>query len=56
MEKGVCPVCGYSFRLTRIGVLVKHHLYAGLEALPTCEGSGREPVIPPAPAARENEP
>lgn len=42
MARGVCRVCGYSWALTRTGILLSHHVWYGDKSRP-CEGSRQPP-------------
>jgi len=39
-ERGVCPVCGYKWALTKARTLVRHHIWYGKQSTP-CKGSGQ---------------
>jgi len=52
--RGICSVCGYSWRLTKAGVIGQHQLWAGFEPMGPCQGAWLPPKIEsPAPVVAE---
>lgn len=63
MSRGICPVCGFSFAITKKGILLRHHNTRLRERSRMCLGVGRSAdtdeqakyFAPPA-ASRETQP
>ena len=43
MDRGLCPVCHYSWAMTRDGRIYRHHLWALGKSRP-CEGIGQSAI------------
>lgn len=44
-KRGLCPVCGFSFKLRRDGTVGAHFIYNGAERLRCHGGDGRKPKV-----------